>query len=572
MAQQQQNITISSPGFEGLNTEDSPLQQDPGFCSVADNAVVDRFGRIGCRKAFAEFTTEVNITYTTDPATVRTETITHRMGNGSINNTVTVLAVVGVYQYNNLNTLIQEDLFLCELVFAGTVYSLEELALPTIINPSSLANAKVVSFRNQLFIFSQGNDVLVYDGTSVTNLSADAGYIAPQDDTGTIAARLDGSIVTASYGRLWVTGVNNDFNTIYYSDLLVPTQWYDARTGGAGPGPGPGPDPSNTGGILDVAEYWPNGTDRIVNIVAHNSALYVFGRNSILIYNNAATGDPADVDGIFLADTVSNLGLVSRDAVANIGSDILFVDDSGVRSLGRTIQEKSVPLGDLTYNIRRDITDQIALTVDKSTISLAYWPDEDISVLLFADQALAYVMEMRAPSQTGGSKMTRWTGCNFERTMYYETEGEARVLLGSTLGDGVYTYDEFLEHTNEPYEFKYESTAFSFGQPANLKFLRQIDYTVVSTRVPTTGVAGWGYSGRLDYTKQLNISAQLPALFGIALFGVDEFGEGLTTIKRYRVNTKGSGESVLIGFRANIAGNSLSLQEINIQTLLGRIN
>lgn len=564
MPQRQQNITITSPGFEGINTEDSPLQQDPGFCSVADNAVVDRFGRIGCRKAFAEFTTAVNVTYSVNVLQDTTRIITHRMGNGIINNVSTVLAIVGIYQFDSSGADIQQDYRVCELTLTAGVYSLEQLTLPTVIDPAALVDAKIVSFRDQLFIFSQGNDVLVYDGTSLTNLSADAGYLPPQDDTGTLAPRLDGNIVTASYGRLWVTGVNNDFNTIYYSDLLIPTQWYDGKAVPT--------DSQNTGGILDVAEYWPNGTDRIVNIVAHNNALYVFGRNSILIYNNAASGDPAGADGIFLADTISNLGLVSRDATANIGSDILFVDDSGVRSLGRTIQEKSVPIGDLTYNIRSDVTDQIAATVDKKSISLSYWPDEDLTVLLFSDDALAYGLDMRTPSKTGGSKMTRWTGCVFERAMYYEVEGEARVLLASNAAKGLYLYDGFIEHTGESFEFKYESTAFTFGQPANLKFLRQIDYTVVSTRISTGAVAGWGYSGRLEYSKQLTITAQLPALFGVAQYGIDEFGEGLVTVKRYRVNTKGSGESVVIGLRADINGNSLGLQEINIQTLLGRLN
>jgi hypothetical protein len=400
MAQQQQNITITSPGFEGINTEDSPLQQDPGFCSVADNAVVDRFGRIGCRKAFAEFTTAVNVTYSVNALQDTTRIVTHRMGNGIINNVSTVLAIVGIYQFDSAGADLQQDYRVCELTLTAGVYSLEQITLPTVIDPSALVDAKIVSFRDQLFIFSQGNDVLVYDGTSLTNLSADAGYTPPQDNTGVIAARLDGNVVTASYGRLWVTGVNDDYNVIYYSDLLLPNQWYDARTGGGGGGAGPGPNPSNTAGILDVAEYWPNGTDRIVNIVAHNNALYVFGRNSILIYNNAASGDPAAADGIFLADTISNLGLVSRDATANIGSDILFVDDSGVRSLGRTIQEKSVPIGDLTYNIRSDVTDQIAATVDKKSISLSYWPDEDLTVLLFSDDALAYGLDMRTPSKT----------------------------------------------------------------------------------------------------------------------------------------------------------------------------
>jgi hypothetical protein len=564
MAQQQQNITLSAPGFQGINTEDSPLQQEPGFCLVADNAVVDNFGRIGCRKAFAEFTTAVNVTYSVNGSTDSTEIITHRMGNGIISNVSNVLAVVGVYQYDVNGALIQSDYRVCKLTTVGDVHELDEVALPTVIDPSALTDAKIVSFRDQLFIFSQGNDVLVYDGAVLTNLSAAAGYLAPQDDTGTLAPLIDGAIVTASYGRLWATGVNDDFNTIYYSDLLIPTQWYDGKAVPT--------DPLNTGGILDVAEYWPNGTDRIVNIVAHNNALYVFGRNSILIYNNAASGDPAGADGIFLADAISNIGLVSRDAVANIGSDVLFVDDSGVRSLGRTIQEKSVPLGDLTYNVRKDVTFQIASTVDKNSISLSFWPDEDLAVLIFSDDALAYTMEMRAPSQTGGSKITRWTGCDFERALYYEVAGEARVLLASNKAGGLYLYGGFIDYSNNPYEFSYESTVFTFGQPANLKFLRQIDYTIVSSTINTTAVAEWGYSGKLDYSKQLSVAAQAPALFGVAEFNVGEFGDGLTTIRRYKVNTKGSGETVIIGIRANINGNGFSLQELNIQTLLGRMN
>tara|TARA_R110000868_G_scaffold92180_3_gene255776 strand:- start:3233 stop:4915 length:1683 start_codon:yes stop_codon:yes gene_type:complete len=560
MAQPQQNITIDAPGFQGINTEDSPLQQDTNYCLVADNAVVDRFGRIGCRKAFAEYTTAVNVSYTPAVGVASTAIKTHRLGSGILTNTTTILATVSVIQRDAAGSFLQEDYFLCKLVGLA----LEELTLPTMLLSSSLADAQIVSFKDEMFVFSIGNDPLVYDGTTVTNLSADPGYITPQDQNGTIAVRLDGNIAISAYGRLWVTGVDSNYTSIYYSDLLIPAQWYDGRTVPA--------DPLNTGGILDVAAYWPKGTDRIVNLVAHNNALFIFGRNSILVYEGAASADPAGVDGIRLADTVSNIGLVSRDAVANIGTDILFVDDSGVRSLGRTIQEKSVPIGDLTYNIRRDITLEISSTADKKTISLSYWPDEDISVLLFSGSAQAFVIEMRAPSNTGGSKMTRWTGCVFERALYYEEDDAARAILASSIGDGVYEYTEFLEHTGEAYQFKYQSSSLTMGQPANLKFLKQIDYTIVSSKQPTIAHAEWGYKGRLDYSREITVDAQVAALYDIALFGVGEFGLGLTTIKRYRVNTKGSGESLLIGLRADIAGNGFSLQQINIQTLLGRIN
>ena len=569
MAQQQQNITVSAPGFQGLNTEDSPLQQDPGFAVVADNAVVDKFGRIGSRKPWTEFTTAVNVTYSAAAGVADTQIKTHRIGTGSISGTIYVLATVGVYQYNSAGALLQDDYFICKLTTsAGPTYELDEVNFPTLVSDSKLADAQILGFNEKMYVFSEGNECLVYDGSTITNLFTgveDTDYIKPQDQHTVFADAINGDIAAAAYGRLWVSGVGGDYETIYYSDLLIATQWYDGRSSAA--------DPQNTGGILNVNEYWPNGTDRVVGIVAHNNALFVMGRQSILIYNNAATGDPAAEGGIYLADTIENIGCVNRDAIANIGSDVLFVDDSGVRSLGRTIQEKSAPLGDLTSNVRRDIADIIALTADKTTISLSYWPDENLTVVNFSNDLQAFAIEMRAPSVTGGNKVTRWTGTNWERALYYETAGEARVLLTSAVsGYGLFLYEDGLNYNDEAFEFKYESNSFTFGQPANFKFLKQIDFTVVSTLSDAQAYAGWGYTGRLEYTKALTITAQAPALYNVAYFNQDdEYGPGLTTIKRYRVNAKGSGESVIIGFRSEINGNTLSLQEINIQTLIGRL-
>ena len=46
MAQQLQSINLVAPAFKGINTEDSPLAQDPSFADIADNAVIDKRGRI----------------------------------------------------------------------------------------------------------------------------------------------------------------------------------------------------------------------------------------------------------------------------------------------------------------------------------------------------------------------------------------------------------------------------------------------------------------------------------------------------------------------------------------------
>ena len=60
MAQDRQNITIAAPAFRGLNTQDSPLSLDASYASVADNCVIDQYGRIGSRKGFTAITSQHN--------------------------------------------------------------------------------------------------------------------------------------------------------------------------------------------------------------------------------------------------------------------------------------------------------------------------------------------------------------------------------------------------------------------------------------------------------------------------------------------------------------------------------
>ena len=52
MAQPLRNITISAPGFAGINTQDSPISIGEQFCLVAENAIIDQFGRIAARKGY----------------------------------------------------------------------------------------------------------------------------------------------------------------------------------------------------------------------------------------------------------------------------------------------------------------------------------------------------------------------------------------------------------------------------------------------------------------------------------------------------------------------------------------
>ena len=55
MAQPVRQVAIRSPGYQGLNTEQSPINTDPEFALIADNCVVDQIGRLTTRQAFADY-------------------------------------------------------------------------------------------------------------------------------------------------------------------------------------------------------------------------------------------------------------------------------------------------------------------------------------------------------------------------------------------------------------------------------------------------------------------------------------------------------------------------------------
>lgn len=51
------SATIKAPGWFGLNTQDSGALLDEGFALVANNCVIDRYGRLGARKGWVMRTT-----------------------------------------------------------------------------------------------------------------------------------------------------------------------------------------------------------------------------------------------------------------------------------------------------------------------------------------------------------------------------------------------------------------------------------------------------------------------------------------------------------------------------------
>lgn len=561
MAQQQQNISLTAPAFQGINTEDSPLAQDITFASRANNAVLDEFGRVGARKGMVEYSDSLDLTNATDAPTYDATRV--RIGQIAQAEGLDPVCVAQV-EYSNVGVVVQTSEYMAKLDETELVILNHSADALTAIQAGSLTPA-IVEFADKYYVFIEGQSALEVDSVAETAqlLKDQAGFLHPQDDSGALTnSDIKGDIACSAYGRLWVSGVDGDYQKIWYSDLRDARVWYDGKAVPT--------DSQNTGGGIEVAEYWPAGRDRIVGIEAHNNGLVVFGRNNIILYGNAV-GDPAAIGGIFLQDTIEGLGLVSRDAVASMGSDLLFVDDTGVRSLGRSIQEQSVPIGDLTANVRTDIASKISSVSDLSSVSLSYWPSEGITVCNFEEADFAYVLDMRKPSSTGGLRITTWSEVKFDRSVSVELSGQSRVLLGGEMGGAVLRYGANVDYGDVPYTFSYESNPLSLGDPVRQKFPKRVDVSILSRDAATAATVKWGFNNTLNYSKALTVDALIPAYFSTAQFGVDGYGPAKPTVKRYRVNTKGSGELVSLGVEATIDGGVFSLQELNLQLLIGRI-
>ena len=590
MAQPTQQFTLRGQGFQGLNTEMNPIGSDPTYALVADNVVVDRVGRMASRQAFSKHvsgfwptadsmrheTINVSAHYTPSPDgrgfkpnPLCTVTSFFTGGNSQIDGDGWGDTLFGIGEFNNDNfgtpeygstqlAWVDDDqIKLCSIPRDGA------------IKEDGLKTSLYVHFKKDVYVFSKGNPPLKYNGNGgYSKLSDMPDYAPPTGADGndmTLTGELNGDVAISAYGRLWVSGVDGDYQTIHYSSLLREDLWYD--------GQGVAADGQNTGGLINVSEYWPVGFDEIVNIHAHNGFLIVFGRRSIIVYANADSGDPAGENGIQLQDGISNVGLVERDAICNIGTDVMFCDDTGVRSFGRTIQEKSNPIGEASMNVKRAITDMIISEANSEAyvrgIRMSYIPSSSLFVCLFASNKTAYAFSTERPSSTGGLKVTRWTDCYWNAACFVEDGEIGTTLLGGDLDKGILKYEGFNGY--EKFKMDFESMALSTGSVIQNTIPKSIVYLLGADAIPADAKAKWGFGSYCDYTRDFRITPTGTNEWGIVKFGVDEYVGGRPGVITTKINTLGAGEHLRVGLEITIDRCPYALQEIAINTAVGRL-
>lgn len=505
MAQQLQNITIAAPGFYGLNTQDSPVDQPPRFASKALNCVIDQYGRVGSRKGYEYITTSS-----------------------------TPLAAAGlsaIYEYTKKADGTQVVLSAGNnLILRGTTTLVDATPVAYSISAN---NWKIVELNEHVFFFQRGYEPLMYsehtDTVQPMSSHVHAAGTPPQANE-----------ALAAFGKVFVADFTADKHTVYWSDTLDGSAW----TGGAT-------------GSLDVDTVWPRGNDEIVALAQHNNFLVIFGRRSILLYQGAGTPS-----SMALYDTIDGVGCVARDSVQNTGTDVLFLSENGVMSLGRVIQEKSSPMRDISKNVRNDITTLIE--AETSYSRSAYSAEEAMYLISFPTRGYVYCFDMRGVLEDGSHRTTLWDAI---APKCFHVRRNGTLLMGHANGITQYTG---YQDNGSSYSMEYYSNPLAFGNATLLKFLKKLAFTIIGGSGVMLNMH-WAFDYRANYSsRSYTLDAGEIAEYNVAQFNIDEYTTGVIVV-RPSTNTGGSGYVATIGLTSNINGASVSIQQIDILALMGRL-
>lgn len=508
-----QSISVVAPGFAGINTQESSVTLPSSFALAAFNCIIDKYGRLGSRKGWTQLTTS-------GAAQLGGDTIEFLLEHVNANNTSTFISAGN------------------DKVFSGGVG-----AALTNITPAGYtisANKWSGATLNDISILVQaGHEPLVYDATATPVLQAYTDYTAAVPSFGTNYPKQ----IIAAYGRFWAT----DGKNVYWSTDIADSNFPNFSGGSSG--------------FLNIASVLPNNVDTITALASHNGFLIILCEKNIVIFKGAENVISSDFG---LQDVIIGTGCIARDSVQSTGGDIIFLSATGVRSLGRLIQEKSLPMRDLTVNVSDDLLAYVDIETNKNNIKAVYSEKEAFYLLAFPSTRTVYCLDMRKALDDGAARVTVWE--EFDVGAFLSTR-DFKVYIGKPNGIGHYAgYTD----NGSSYRMRYESNHMDFQDSTMTKVIKKINCTVIGgNEQPFFISSGTDYRG-FEHTYELAIRANpLEGEWGTSEWNVFEWTDGVTA-DRIQTPANGAGKTLQVAFDTVINGEEFSVQRIDVFVKLGR--
>ena len=598
MAEQLTTGSIAAPGFYGLNTQDSSIQLSSGFALEANNCVIDKYGRVGARKGWSKVNASAF-----NSSSVRTihefvkadGNLTFAAANNKIYGTLPASSTYAQYPVGGTKfytgtysqTLLEVTVTSVEnhgLVVGEQVYfdATSGVGIDGFFTVTFTDSAKVFKFNSTTSQTASGNCLGINIMTSYTitadnwqvasmplgtGLTASAhavwvqagheplvihklgtvahshvdgygfqrlGDVATNLPTGYTTSTFKPSCALYAYGRLWVANTDaTDTQTVYFSDLQNPGVW---TTG--------------TSGKLDISAVIQTG-EPITALAQHNNFLVIFTRNHVITYEGA--NNPSTMT---LKDIISGVGCIARDSVQSVaGTDILFLSSTGVQSLLRVIQEKSLPFRDVSKNVRDELISLVNGEVAEN-IKAIYYPTDAHYLLSLPSSGFTYCFDTRGVLENGSSRTTVWKQIN--PTAFCVTY--AKELYVGQVGY-IGKYDGY-EDNGAKYRMSYYTNYFDFGSATTNKILKRINVTAIGGSAQPIAIK-WGYDYTRNYfSRGITLQAVQVYEYGTAEYNIATYTNGIA-LDTANIPASGSGTVLQLGFESDIDGTPLSIQKID---------
>ena len=508
-----------------------------GFALEAFNCVIDKFGRVGARRGW----TPVNEIDSSDPLEGNPIEFIFDVTNPGGN----FLLSAGNNKLFSGSTNLTEEVVNEADNSGPRAYTITDnnwqgAALPYGEGPAASVHAYLVQAGHTPLIWHELPEA---SGGPHDHDSGTFGFVelgeAGSLPVGYSANEFKPNCVLAAYGRVWMADIVGDRQTVYFSRLLDGSDF----TGG-------------DSGYLSLGEVFPNN-DRIVALAAHNGFLIIFGQNNIAVYAN-----PIDVTELALADFIPNVGCIARDSVQNTGTDIIFLSDSGVRSLQRVVIEKSLPMRDLSKNVRDDLMGNVA-SGNPDNIKSVYYERDAFYLLSLPVTGYVYCFDMRTVLQDGAARVTIWTQL---KPSAFCVNGAKELLIGKE--DYIGKYFGFSDN-GENYRFSYYTNYFDFDQPVQEKIMKQLGFVVIGGSELELSVK-WGF----NYTENFFSETKALDTGFISEYNIDEYNiaeySGGIVLDQFKIQAGGKGSVLQVGLEAEINGSPLSIQRIDCYLKQGK--
>ena len=528
MAQELKSVSVGAPGFFGLNLQNNGIALDPSWASTATNCVISKDGGMESRKGWLP----VNSPKISAGPPVE-QIFEYIKGDG----TTEIHSCAGVK------------------IWKGTL-TLTEIT-PTI--PPSNNNWKAQNFNNNIYYFQDGEHPLEYNGSGLlTRISAGAGFL---DSSDAVIATLKPNECLSAFGRLWVADTATNKMKIWWSDALLARQW----TGGSS-------------GSLDLRSVLTKGMDTIIGLRAWNGNLIIFLTNNILIYSGA--GVPSSM---VLVENIVGIGCIARDSIQEIGTDIIFLSKNGVVSLGRSIQEKSLPMTDFSKNIRDKLNTYLNV-MDASKVRSVYSEPNAFYLLTISNTnrtiSSTFCFDLRRPLDDDSYRVTVWDNIT-PKSMLNTKNNKLYLGQGGYIGE----YTGYFDNTST-YRMAYYTTWLDFSRTVQefnnrfpnygvfIKMPKKLVMTITAN-IATTLTFKWLF----DFSQNTS-SAQIQTMANVTLYefnmpvseyNIAEYNSGGSTTA-VQIPLSGTGKVMKYGMECDVNGSKISILRIDITAKLGRIS